>query len=131
MSENAAALPDGLTVERVDQAAIAADRLLHAYPSRWSLAAIGHVFRRDETAGGAHAPVSLPAAIDRVLRHLDWSEATLRQQSVGMIRERVEAATAKDFADARIVPVRGWLLGETEVRLCHVAALREASPLTS
>lgn len=119
------AAPNVLAAGEQGSATILADRLLQAYPLRRSLAVIGMAARQEPSAAGAPCPTCLPSAIQDFLRHLDWPEAQLRQMSPAAILERIKAGTARDFSLGRILLVRGWLLGETEVRLCAVAALRQ------
>lgn len=107
-------------------AAILADRLLQAYPRRRSLEAIGDVFWK-ETAGSPIARQDrLADAIPEFLRRLGLPEAELRRMQPAAIRGCIETRTARDFSKGDIVRVHGWLLGETEARLCAIAALRAA-----
>lgn len=110
-----------------DQTAIIADRLLQAYPNRDSLALIGHAARQDPFVGESSCPACLPDALDSLLQHLDWAEADLRMRSPAVIRDRIREETARDFAGDRVLPVRGWLLSETEIKLCAIASLAEPS----
>lgn len=122
----AAAAPTMLASGRHGPGAILADRLLAAHPLPQSLAAIGMAARRQAGARGAACPTCLRTAFQDLLAHLDWSEAELRLMSPAAILERIRTGTARDFALGRTLLVGGWLLGETEVRLCAVAALRVA-----
>ena len=121
----AQAVPGAMNAAGGD-AHILADRLLQAYPARPSLEAIGAVFWREAAVSPLARQARLPHAIQDLLRHLDLPEADLRRMSPTAIRSRIKAGTARDFSKCRIVQLRGWLLGETEARLCAIAALRTA-----
>ena len=110
-----------------DQAAIIADRLLRAYSNRGSLVAIGHAVRQERAVGEGTCPTCLSQAIENLLHHLDWSEADVRGRPSAVIRDRIREETARDFAGGRVLPVRGWLLSETEIQLCAIASLAETS----
>jgi len=110
-----------------DDAAIIADRLLRAYSNRGSLVAIGDAARKERSVGEGTCPSCLSQAIENLLHHLDWSDADIRRWSSAAIRDRIREETARDFAEARIQPIRGWLLSETEIKLCAIASLAETS----
>ena len=105
----------------VDGGAVLADHLLKAFPEPHSLRVIGDAYRRGHADNAA---ALTPEVFQDVLRHLDLSEADLAEMTPGDLRSRIDARTAKDFSEGRIIGVEGWLLGETEARLCEVAALR-------
>lgn len=109
-------------VEAEETAALLADRLLQAYPARRSLAVIGEACRQDNAEGRT----GLPDAIQDFLRHLDIPKDVLFQMTPTDLRARIQTETTRDFTQARIFRARGWLLGETEARLCTIAALRSA-----
>lgn len=98
-----------------------ADRLLQAYPARRSLAAIGEAYWQ----GAAGDTPCLTQAIHALLERIGLQDHHLHGLSSADVRDRLKAKTAEDFQDGRIVPVRGWLLGETEARLCAIAALHK------
>ena len=129
-SRTASALPDepAATVDRLtgEKAALIADRVLHAYPLRRSHAVIGDVFWREAASQARGCPACLEALIEDFLLHLDLSEASIGQMPPAAIRDHVSGGNALDFSMGRIVSVRGWILGETEARLCAIAALRDA-----
>lgn len=102
-----------------------AEKLLDAYPPRQSLASIGVVYWQEN---GVLTPIrgcSPPEAFSSFLTHIDWTEANLRNASKAHIRDRIEAASIRDFSNGRIVQVQGWLLSETETRLCVLAASQD------
>lgn len=43
--------------------------------------------------------------------------------SQASLRRLIRIAVAQDFGAGRMIPVDGWMLAETEVRLCALAAL--------
>ena len=124
--QSAVAAPVSAGGAQGDEALILADRLLHAYPLRQSLAAIGDVYWQEAARQGHVCWPCLPDLLQEFLHHLHLSEAELRHMTPAAVRARVKSGTATDFSKARIVRVRGWLLGETEARLCAIAALRTA-----
>lgn len=107
-------------------AGMLAERLLQAYPLRQSLAVIGDAFLREASASDVDCPACLPSATRDLLHHLEVRQAELLQMPPAAIRARIRTENARDFALGRIVHVRGWLLGETEARLCAIAALNTA-----
>lgn len=84
-----------------------AERLLSVLGDRAAAAGIGH-------ARLAVAPED--ADVDRVLRLLEVPEGA-------DVARELEARRRADFRDGRIVPVEGWMLSQTEMRLCVLAAL--------
>lgn len=124
-SPAAQAVPSVLAAGRRCRASFLADRLLQAYPLPRSLATIGLAARQDPAAAGRPCPTCLTSAVREFLGYLGWPEGELMQMSPVAILERIKTGTARDFSRGRTVLVQGWLLGETEVRLCAVAALRE------
>ena len=113
-------------MSRAENANALADRLLHAHPARSSLAAIGDAYWRDAGREGPAHPERLPDAIQAFLRHLNLTEGELSEMQPATLHRLVRSGNARDFDEGRIVPVKGWLLGETEARLCAIAALHTA-----
>lgn len=107
-----------------DEAAALADHLLQAFPQPKSLQVIGDVYRRDLADDATACRVCMSDAFQGILRHLELSKAELRGMTPAAVRSRIDTGTARDFSEGRIISVDGWLLGETEARLCEVAALR-------
>ena len=120
------AAPGAAVLAENGRSTLIADRLLQAYPLRKSLAAIGNAFWNEKGSSGIAGPARLTDAVHRLLHHLDMPEAELRAMSMTAIRDRIKSGTLQDFSKQRIVQVRGWLLGETEARLCAIASLRTA-----
>lgn len=58
-----------------------------------------------------------------VLPHVSHDPHTLDQKRE--LRNSVRAQVEADFASVRVVDVGGWLLAETEARLCGIVALAE------
>lgn len=112
--------------EEGDQAVVLAERLLRAYPMRRSLAVIGDAYWRDAAADGCRRDACLAHAMEDFLRRLDLPGPELRRMPSADLRACIEKENTRDFSKGRIVRVGGWLLGETEARLCAIAALRTA-----
>ncbi len=108
-----------------DEVALA-DRLLRAYPLKGSLAAIGGVYWKERPAAERACPPCLDGAVRGLLDHIEVSKAGLREMPSGELRARIRTETTRDFCHSRVVQVGGWVLGETEARLCAIAALRGA-----
>ena len=123
-STSAQAAMDGVDAGTADEAAALVDHLLQAFPQRQSLQVIGGAFRRARMGSTAACRTCMPDAFQGLLRHLDLSKADLRNMTPAAMRRCIDAETARDFSSGRIISVDGWLLGETEARLCEVAALR-------
>lgn len=121
----AAALPLSMGRMSAFQASSIADRLLQAYPARKSLAVIGDAYWQSGRGGTDDNASCLTDAIQALLERIDLQESHLHSLSSAAVRDRVQAKNAQDFQDGHIVPVQGWLLGETEARLCAIAAMRE------
>jgi hypothetical protein len=105
---------------------LVASRLLDAHSSIESLAAIGHAFLEEAEKTGRACPTCLPSAVDTLLDRLDWRAEELLQMKPALIRAGIKRKAIGDFERGRIVHVGGWMLGETEVRLCAVAAFHTA-----
>ena len=95
-------------------------RLLRLFRSPASAAAIGRAYLQ-KSPREADEP--------RLLRLLcspghRWQTANTRQLRLLIRQQQVE-----DFKQGRLVRVDGWMLSETEARLCALAALREGSPI--
>lgn len=103
-----------------------ANRLLDAHPSRKSLVAIGHAFIEGPAEAKLDCPSCLTDAVEALLKRLDWHDDDLLRMKPALIRAGIKRKAIGDFERGRIVHVGGWLLGETEVRLCTVAALHVA-----
>ena len=53
----------------------------------------------------------------------------LRQADVGTARRLLQLQQREDFEYGRIVNLQGWILSQTEVRLCALTALMRTCPL--
>jgi hypothetical protein len=65
----------------------------------------------------------LAARLDQALRCQDCDPAQAR---AGPLRAALARQIRADFAGSRVVRVEGWVLSETEARLCGLAALSTA-----
>jgi hypothetical protein len=63
----------------------------------------------------------------RVAARLPGGLRTAATASDRRLRELLLGAVAEDFRDLRTVEVQGWVLAETEARLCALAALHADS----
>ncbi|MGI9485293.1 MAG: hypothetical protein ACR2RF_05305 [Geminicoccaceae bacterium] len=115
---------DGLDVGAADEASALVDHLLRAFPQRESLQVIGGVYRRKQVESTTASGVCMSDVFQGFLRHLDLSNAEFQRMTPAAMRRCIDAETTRDFSEGRIISVDGWLLGETEARLCEVAALR-------
>ena len=93
-------------------------RLLQLFRSPVSAAAIGRAYLQESPQDGDEP---------RLLRLIcspgrRWRTANTRQLRVLIAQQQVE-----DFKQGRLVRVDGWMLSETEARLCALAALREGA----
>ncbi len=70
-------------------------------------------------------PVRLLAAIEGRLRRAAGPPSLPPLDRIGkaQLDRHIAAAVARDFEDGRMAEVEGWLLAETEARLCALAAL--------
>jgi hypothetical protein len=60
-----------------------------------------------------------------VIERLPGGLRTLDTAEDERLHELVLRATVEDFEGLRTVELRGWVLAQTEARLCALAALRE------
>ncbi len=119
------------TMDRVDvtaagETAALVDHLLLAFPQRQSLQVIGRAYRRSLKDSIFTCRACMPDAFQDFLRHLELSKSDLQAMTPSAMRRCIDAGTARDFSEGRIISVDGWLLGETEARLCEIAALRRS-----
>ena len=106
-----------------DEVAALADHLLQAFPRPASLQVIGKAYQQARADSSPFRSNCMPDAFEGFLRHLDLSKADLQSMTAATLRTHIDGRTARDFAEGKIITVEGWLLGETEARLCEVAAL--------
>lgn len=102
----------------VDRISMFADQLIKAYPERQSAVAVG-----DACLQAVPARPKPHGLIDELMTNLEIPASRLNTMTVGDLRARLKARTSDDFQAGRTVQVKGWLLGETEARLCSLAAL--------
>ena len=70
------------------------------------------------------SPASLAA---RVVERLPGGSRAVNAASDDRLHELLLGATLEDFQRLRTVELRGWVLAQTEARLCALAALREGA----
>ena len=83
---------------------------------------VGHEYLR-----AVPAEASREVLTARVSEQLPGGLRTVAGASDGRLRELLLRATEEDFRDLRIVELRGWVLAQTEARLCALAALHSRS----
>ena len=93
-------------------------RLLRLFRSPASAAAIGRAYLQGSPQD-ADEPQLLRLICSPGHR---WHTANTRQ-----LRLLIAQQQAEDFKQGRLVRVHGWVLSETETRLCALAALREGA----
>jgi hypothetical protein len=97
------------------EAAIEAE-LLHLFSSLESAKIVGNEYLK-----------TYPDRFDkeRFLAQLctDCQQDGFSAQNVDRIRDWLQARQQQDFTDGRIIQLQGWMLSETEVNLCALAAL--------
>ena len=86
-----------------------------------SAAAVGRAFLAGHPAEADRG--RLAARLEQALRCQDCDPA---QDRVERLRAALARQVRADFAGARVVRVEGWVLSETEARLCGLAALSAA-----
>lgn len=92
-------------------------RLSRFYSNRESARVIGR--RYLDLAPSEAAPEHLMALICRSREN----SARLARANTGQLREFLLDQQRTDFARGRTVTIDGWVLSETEVRLCALAAI--------
>jgi hypothetical protein len=68
-------------------------------------------------------PASAAALADAIALALPAGHRALATAGDAELRELLAEQSAADFGDGRTVRLRGWILSETEARLCALAAL--------
>jgi hypothetical protein len=71
------------------------------------------------------AEASPKALVGRVAERLPGGLRAVETAPDDRLREFVLRATTEDFRDLRTVELHGWVLAQTEARLCALAALGE------
>ena len=99
----------------------AAARLLAVLGRPDSAAAVGRAYLASHPAEADRA--RLTAGLDQALRCQECDPARARTDQ---LRAALAGRIRADFAAARVVMVDGWVLSETEARLCGLAALSTA-----
>ena len=94
------------------------ERLAAILAHEESARAVGREYLRTVPAEG-----SLELLTARVVERLPGGFRTVAAESDRRLRELLLRATTEDFRDLRTVEVQGWVLAQTEARLCALAAL--------
>jgi hypothetical protein len=94
-----------------------ASRLARLFPNGKSARAIGR--RYLDLAPSEARPERLTALICRS----EENYARLARADTGQLRSILLGQQRADFARGRTIMIDGWILSETEVRLCAVAAI--------
>ena len=100
---------------------LAAARLLAVLGRPDSAAAVGRAYLASHPAEADGD--RLAAHLDQAVRCQDCDPARARTDQ---LRVALAGQIRADFAAARVVTVDGWVLSETEARLCGLAALSAA-----
>jgi hypothetical protein len=87
-------------------------------PDTDSAKVVGHEYLRHYPAE-AHAAV----LVERIFLGDGHRRAAFVQANAGARRALVGQLIREDFAQGRIVQVRGWMLSHTETRLCAIAVV--------
>jgi nitroreductase len=106
-------------------------RVLVAREPRAVAARLAHVLRDHAAARAIGAEyvstrpreASAAALVAAVAAGVAGGRRTLETVSDGELRALLEQRTSGDFAEGRTVTLRGWILSETEARLCALASL--------
>jgi hypothetical protein len=100
-----------------DDARKAARAALGVFETRDCAAAIGAAYLRSRPAEG-----DLVTLLERI-RPEGW-RALLHDRAASEWRGEFARLNREDFAHGRVVAVEGWVLAQTEARLCALAALQ-------
>ncbi|MGI9491667.1 MAG: hypothetical protein ACR2QF_04615 [Geminicoccaceae bacterium] len=96
-----------------------ADCLLQACPRRFSAGFVGNAY-----LSGFRSPPKASQTIDHLLDKLDIPRSDLATMAPAKLKARIRSRMTDDFSAGRTVGLHGWVLSETEVELCSLAALR-------
>ncbi len=102
---------------------VATDVLAQLLSDRTSVVRVGTAYLA--TAPGDADPA---AAFDRMRRHGGALASALEDGSLGQVRRIAARGIREDFARGRIIKVDGWLLSQTEARLCALALMLCGAP---
>lgn len=113
-------LPARLLAERLAFSSndLLALRLVRVFTSEKSARRVGSEYLRR-----APEEADLSRLVDRIASTHPQRRAQLEQASVTELRELLNQELREDFALGRTIDVSGWVLSQTEVRLCALAAL--------
>ncbi len=108
------------SVARDDPEHVLAQRLVEVFRRRQSAVAIGRAYLRELVE-----QPRVESLLQEVVADLDPAHE-LRRTSLSALRQMLHARIRQDFAAGRTVRVDGWMLGQTEAKLCGLAALLDA-----
>lgn len=103
------------------ESASIADLLLQACPDRSNAIAVGKTCLKELPSLPKTGPL-----IDALTCSLDTPSSELKSMAPIDLRTRIQARVSDDFGAGRTVQLRGWILSETELQLCVLAALCSA-----
>lgn len=72
---------------------------------------------------GLHKEVDCELLIDLIFSHHSEGRDYLRRATLADLKKFLRHQQSVDFENNRVLQVHGWILSETEVRLCALAAL--------
>jgi hypothetical protein len=107
-------------------AAGGSERLAALLRHEESACAVGRTYLRAVPADASAAVLTA-----RVAERLPGGLRAVDTVSDGRLRELLARAVTEDFRELRTVEVQGWVLAQTEARLCALAALHERAPAES
>lgn len=94
-------------------------KLVDLFHNKNSARAIGLEYLRIAPALERH-----PRELTRLIcSHWQEREKQIDHADIGRLKQILMDQQREDFANGRIVNVQGWILSETEARLCALAAL--------
>lgn len=64
--------------------------------------------------------------VDLVCEGIPGGRAVVAAGDVGQLHNHIRQAQRRDFAQGRLARLDGWVLSQTEARLCALVALRQA-----
>jgi hypothetical protein len=95
-----------------------AERLAALFPHRESAARVGREYLR-----GHPQEASTTALVAHLTRNLDVLASEFRMMSELDLRVHMNQRSQADFRARQVVKVDGWVLSETEARLCALTSL--------
>ena len=109
-------------IEAGSRTKVLAERLLETCTKRDSAAIVG-----EACLPKLGNPSSVGEAVETLISRLDMTSEDFERKASGELRSEIRAKISDDFSAGRTVLVEGWVLGDTEARLCALAALCSGS----